>query len=919
MPSSHFPRGYRVFCLITLVLLCVFGAASVRMRSVSAQNGLKLTVTPSPRLAEAGKITVAHSTDAAFKFKPDKFTFEEQPTGVVNITRPTEAESAFLVEPVKSGSTTLTISYKDEGINLSGTVDLVVPYKSVRLLGDAEKGVLTLVSGQKTTLDAVAIGRNDQEDDAGEIVFTSKTPEVIEVRPEGGVPTVIAKPVARTAQGLIGVTVDGVEFPDISVQVTEAIDRIEVVSDGVIVTELPIVEGETKDLTVRLIGVKGTVYKPSEFPDLSPKPGPRPGGTTLPIFTLRQAPNDIYKLTANNLTVGSQQEQTIEFRLPGRGVSAAGAPKDVVGEITAIVTQRVGSIRLTPSAPTLTQNSRVTIRAEVLNPSGLPRIPMPDVSFTLRPEDALWATIVEEGNQATVVWRNPNVTEIREANNNQLVPRPSEVVVTASASLEGQSQPVTSTLSLSMGEVIGFDFLKVKLNIMDQRTASDLYGKVTSDEYYVLTVRLFNNLKDPSRQEFTGNSILAYSSSIEVAVGLEKKFNAGTDSYFPSVLSKGAAGRIARRSAQQAETMADSRIQAEITAAERAQAELTEAIDDQYESRKAAINAVNNAVELRTRAEQLTLLARKTRLAQPKKAELEAAIRAANDAIKLSNDAMVNAMAVLERARVAEEKVETLRRAAARAAISQMYLSRDISNFLDPDTAINDGKWHPVSGRDLNRLYPPNIPEATPASTQTGTGLDLLSPITEASLEAMPAGTSSAPASGPDFNTTGEDVVESNDPPCVGVVTYRPYTFEMMVNTVDRRDGRSRRSKVFKVLDSLGTGASFVTAVAVPGSSSDLPLGLEKYRNLLIPGIEKLWPSPKEQQRQNIVSQAMKEIEEIPFGSDITRVIFIPKKVLHGVLRGHDVRISEICPYFFRIQVAIVSKSGTAQTGTIVR
>jgi len=44
----------------------------------------------------------------------------------------------------------------------------------------------------------------------------------------------------------------------------------------------------------------------------------------------------------------------------------------------------------------------------------------------------------------------------------------------------------------------------------------------------------------------------------------------------------------------------------------------------------------------------------------------------------------------------------------------------------------------------------------------------------------------------------------------------------------------------------------------------------------LLPGLDKRYPNYKEQQRQNIVSQAMKEIEEIQFASDITPVIFIP-------------------------------------------
>ena len=141
----------------------------------------------------------------------------------------------------------------------------------------------------------------------------------------------------------------------------------------------------------------------------------------------------------------------------------------------------------------------------------------------------------------------------------------------------------------------------------------------------------------------------------------------------------------------------------------------------------------------------------------------------------------------------------------------------------------------------------------------------------------------------------------------------------MVVNTVDRRDGRSRRTRIFTLLDLIGTSASFVTSVAVPGSSSDLPLGLEKYGNLLLPGLDKLFPSLKEQQRQNIVSQSMKEIEEIPFGSDITRVIFIPKKNIRGWIRGHETRISEICPFYFSVEVAIIQKGRTVEQGVVAR
>jgi len=148
----------------------------------------------------------------------------------------------------------------------------------------------------------------------------------------------------------------------------------------------------------------------------------------------------------------------------------------------------------------------------------------------------------------------------------------------------------------------------------------------------------------------------------------------------------------------------------------------------------------------------------------------------------------------------------------------------------------------------------------------------------------------------------------SSEPTCRGFLTYRPYMFEMMVNTVDRREDRGPRGRVLKALGGIGTLGSFVTSVAVPGAQSDWPLGLDKFSNLFIPGIEKLWPSLKETNRQNLVSQTMKTIEEIPFGSDLSRVLFFPKHPFTGLVRNYETRIIQICPYHFKIEVAVITK-----------
>lgn len=134
-------------------------------------------------------------------------------------------------------------------------------------------------------------------------------------------------------------------------------------------------------------------------------------------------------------------------------------------------------------------------------------------------------------------------------------------------------------------------------------------------------------------------------------------------------------------------------------------------------------------------------------------------------------------------------------------------------------------------------------------------------------------------------------------------------TFEMIANTHDRRDERSLRSKILLGLNTAGSLTSFITSIAVPGSSSDLPLGLEKFRNLFIPGFERLFPSMREVQRQNILSLVLRPLEEVPFGSDITRVVFFPRRPIRGIASQAKVRIGAISISDSCAEVAIIKKN----------
>ncbi|HET8774289.1 MAG TPA: hypothetical protein VFP80_10875 [Thermoanaerobaculia bacterium] len=156
--------------------------------------------------------------------------------------------------------------------------------------------------------------------------------------------------------------------------------------------------------------------------------------------------------------------------------------------------------------------------------------------------------------------------------------------------------------------------------------------------------------------------------------------------------------------------------------------------------------------------------------------------------------------------------------------------------------------------------------------------------------------------------------LRTRQPTCSGSIIYRPYSFDMMVNSVDRRDERSTRARIFRALNAIATLGSSVTAVGV-GAKSDLPLVLEKYGNLFIPGMERIWPSLRETERQNIINETMKPIEEIPYGSDLNRTIFFPKGPFRGIVMDQEVRIATICPYYFVIEVAVLDKDARFEAG----
>mgnify|MGYP003576939007 CR=1 FL=1 len=523
-----------------------------------------------------------------------------------------------------------------------------------------------------------------------------------------------------------------------------------------------------------------------------------------------------------------------EKRINGKITCAANYAKDTeLGHLTLTIYARTGHITVESlNGNTLLPNGSLNFLTRVFQTSGAKSDASIEYVLENKSENQQWVSLSPQGEKLTVNWVNLP----RDASSTRPAFVNIKVISRASATAE---HPIYSEITVHMASVAKFASLKVKLNLMDERTASDLYGNVTKDEYHVLMVRLFNDLKDRDANRYTGESILAYSSSIEVAVELEKKFDGDSNSgNFGAIFDKNQMKEIELLRKQKGfETFKESL------------ASLDETFKEEFNRFQALIK---ESIKREKEALQLETEARNNRYKR------EAARRARSLADQTYDE--ISAL---------RNKLRNLYR----------YSLITLPQIPLPDNvAINDGKWYSAGREDLMQIERQE---------------DFLSPFDD------------------DSNVS----ISDNEPNCVDTITYRPFTFEMMVNTVDRRDERTLRSRIFKLLNLASFGMSTITSVAVPAKSSDLPLGIEKFGNVLIPGLEELFPNLKEQHRQNIVSQTMKPIEEIPFGADITRVIFIPKKPIKGLISGHKARISQICPFYFKVKVAVISKGGEVILG----
>jgi hypothetical protein len=407
-------------------------------------------------------------------------------------------------------------------------------------------------------------------------------------------------------------------------------------------------------------------------------------------------------------------------------------------------------------------------------------------------------------------------------------------------------EDLTATIILKPQLVLNFRPIRVKLEPMDDRTADLLFGKPLRKDFWIMRVRLTNNLQDDSTGKYLGSSILVFSESIEMAVALEKRFENSKHWYSwwgndEHLAYKQQLQDIDSKDSNPGDTKARDSNPREDTPKESPRyGKSEESFSTTSRPEKCPYKPVSDTKIWKLEQRTYTF---------------------------------------------PDDQTYFAGRPCSKMGWTPVSSAGDFEGFLDQNPEYQNGLLKQQS-RPSNTTIEVNPETMRGSAPRPGGKIAVWEPGDDA----------------------GKLICRSD-------FFYRPYSYEIVLNTNNVEEEWSGRSVTFKIADFIGLTTSVVSSIAIPGKGSDLPTGLDKYRNIFIPGVQKLWKDMADTHRQNLIGMTMKPIEEIPFGAEISKVVFFPKRPFGGVVRGYETRISQVCPYYFHATAAVLGN----QSGALVQ
>ena len=450
-------------------------------------------------------------------------------------------------------------------------------------------------------------------------------------------------------------------------------------------------------------------------------------------------------------------------------------------------------------------------------------------------------------------------------------PGPALITITARPKDGGSDRQVS--VALNAVTIADIRPAVVTADIMDSKTVNRLFGKKFKDNYHVMTVTVKNNLPKNTGDALAGASIMVYRSSLDFGVTFEKRWNpaqhssrekSGDDSTNrePGGSSPSGDGSSAP------ENRANRKEWSEVT-----QADVIQELELPYLGED-TVDGQSRAVASRSPAGGSGNPLRATAFADP-------------------NGGAQNQRAVEDGVTWASLSDLAHHPGFQPSAVDQLLLA-DLAS----------------RAREIAKLSP-----GIESDQMTGQIRDLLrfvrtpgEPATKGAREAL-------------IEELDAWVRAAHPRYIRHRFRYRPYTNEMMAAIALRQEQHNARAWFLRGLNFLGTVATAVTRIPnlTGGDANSNRIGsiLNLFGSVFTPAVAEFWPNMHETHRINLMAMSMREVEEVPFGSQLTRVVFVPKREMVGMLRGHLVRIAEVHRNFIGIRVSVIQPNQTGDVNDV--
>lgn len=574
-----------------------------------------------------------------------------------------------------------------------------------------------------------------------------------------------------------------------------------------------------------------------------------------------------------------------------------------VKEVKVDILPPAGSLQIAPSATQLAPRQTTRVEVRVLDEAGAP------INLTGR-----------DSGKIVVSQSNPDVLRIQaETPIDGKLPFTVEALregvsdVTFTLTMDSEpSRPLSAAERFRVANVSEFMPIEVSLKQLDEATIRNTFGSAIARDYFVLEVNLVNNLRALSNG-IKVDSILVYGQSFDVGIDMVKLVTQprrGRSSWEPVTF-----GDVTREFSR-AHSNKENPYPVELSSHPMGSV----LINREATTSSQPLTAIKGRSLTLTKGDQMSM-----RMAQLPDMKISC-VSADTEIVAVADGSILRALSVGETTVTAtitykdgdDEKcaaaVFSVRVLDNRAAfltcwqtegpLEPQLLSTGISYILSAPRSGKLGEY------DFRTSRPVDFDRTTGALRAVAPGDILVTAISKTdqtthyqSLRFV------EPTAG---LVLPPSVFEGPDGPIQikAALRYKPVSQELVLLSQDRREATSPNGTTRSLIDFGFRILGWTFSQQAIGNMKPSLFQDDIWPGILALGPEiasRFLPDNASAHRNAILTQGMKEVEAIPFGGQIRKVVFFPKSILAGYLGDTKVRIAGIDSTSFRIAVGAVT------------